>query len=831
MQTRICHYVFIPSGRSCVVSARALFTKRNGKLNASERSRNRRSSSSSSSSTTTTTTSENRSCDNSDALLLARNENRRGRSESLTTCNVAGVSSDSANAETECKKQPDQFYGPPLRGRPLPFGASASENGVNFAVHSSGASSVCLCLFTESDLQQGKVSKEVQLDPVFNRTGDVWHIFLPDIAPNLLYGYRVNGHFSPEEGTCYDAKRVLIDPYAKAVISRGTYGVLGAEGNCWPQMAGIVPDLDDEQFDWEGDFPPGLHQKDLVIYEMHIRGFTRHTSSKVEHSGTYLGLVEKLSHLKELGINAIELMPSHEFNELEYYAYNPVMGDYKMNFWGYSSINFFSPMTRYAAAGIRNCGRDAINEFKTLVREAHKLGIEVFMDVVFNHTAEGNEMGPTISFRGFDNRVYYMIAPKGEFYNYSGCGNTFNCNHPIVRRFIVDCLRYWVTEMHIDGFRFDLASIMTRASSLWDRANVYGNTKYIEGDVVTTGTPLSEPPLIDMMSNDPILCGVKLVAEAWDSGGLYQVGSFPHWGVWSEWNGQFRDAVRLFVKGTDGTVGSFAECLCGSPHLYKEGGRKPWHSINFVTAHDGFSLADLVSYNQKHNMGNGEGNHDGENHNNSWNCGEEGELVSVRVQRLRQRQLRNFVVALMVSQGVPMITMGDEYGHTKGGNNNTYCHDNPINYFRWDKLKADSDGFHRFTRLMVHFRRDTEALRLGEFPTAERLQWHGTTPNTPDWSETSRFVAFTLLDMQKKELYVAFNASHLPVMVSLPERPGFKWYPLVDTSKPSPYDFLTDDMPNRAVALAQSSSFLNAHVFPMLNYSSIVLILVPETVF
>ncbi|KAL3692101.1 hypothetical protein R1sor_005752 [Riccia sorocarpa] len=758
-----------------------------------------------------------------------------GSKRLLTVRGVTGVTSDSASSlEKNIVDQGNvnpHVCDKPQRGRPLPFGSTAMSNGVNFAVHSSGASAVSLCLYTEGDLEKGTITKEIKLKPQVNKTGDVWHIFLPEIAPNLLYGYRVDGKFSQEEGSCYDPKRILVDPYAKAVISRGLYGMLGPGGNCWPQMAGMVPPIDEEEFDWDGDSPPRIKQKDLIIYEMHVRGFTRDPSSGVEYPGTYLGLVEKLPHLKELGVNCIELMPTHEFNELEYYAYNPVLQDHKMNFWGYSTINFFSPMTRYAASGTNSCGRDAIKEFKTLVREAHKLGMEVLMDVVFNHTAEGNEMGPTVSFRGFDNRVYYMIAPKGEFYNYSGCGNTFNCNHPVVRRFIIDCLRYWVLEMHVDGFRFDLASILTRASSLWDRANVFGTSDGPEGDTVTTGTPLSEPPLVDMMSNDPVLRDVKLIAEAWDTGGLYQVGSFPHWGVWSEWNGQFRDTVRSFIKGTDGLVGLFAQCLCGSPHLYQESGRKPWHSVNFVTAHDGFTLADLVSYNEKHNEANGENNNDGESHNASWNCGEEGDTSSLPVLRLRQRQLRNFMLALMVSQGVPMMTMGDEYAHTKGGNNNSYCHDNSINYFQWQKKDTDAEGFYRFCRLLVNFRRQSDALRLGEFPTAEKLQWHGLLPNTPDWSETSRFVAFSLVDLEAKELYVAFNASHLPVVVSLPERPGFKWYPLVDTSKGAPFDFLSDDVNNRTVVLAQTANFLNANLYPMLSYSSILFLLVSEDEF
>lgn len=732
-----------------------------------------------------------------------------------------------SNTETAVVEKPLLRELQVLSGSPIPFGATARDNGVNFAVYSSNASSATLCLFSPSDLQENRVTEQIHLDPSVNKTGDVWHAFLQGRGlENMLYGYKFDGNFSPEEGHYYDSSQILLDPYAKAVISRGDYGALGPGGNCWPQMAGMIPSSDSE-FDWEGDLPLRYPQRDLIIYEMHVRGFTKHDSSKTNFPGTYLGVVEKLDHLKELGVNCIELMPSQEFNELEYYSYNSVLDDYKMNFWGYSTVNYFSPMTRYSAAGTRNCGRDAISEMKILIREAHKRGIEVIMDVVFNHTAEGNELGPVLSFRGIDNSVYYMLAPKGEFYNYSGCGNTFNCNHPVVRQFILDCLRYWVMEMHVDGFRFDLASIMTRSCSLWDAINVYGNP--IEDDPMTTGTPLSSPPLTDMISNDPILRGVKLIAEAWDTGGLYQVGSFPHWGIWSEWNGKFRDIVRQFIKGTDGFSGAFAECLCGSPNLYQEGGRKPWHSINFVCAHDGFTLADLVTYNQKHNLANGEDNNDGENHNNSWNCGQEGEFASLPVKKLRKRQMRNFFLCLMVSQGVPMISMGDEYGHTKGGNNNTYCHDNFMNYFLWDKKEESSSDFFRFCRLMTKFRRECESLGLDNFPTAERLQWHGHAPGRPDWSETSRFVAFSLVDSVKMEFYVAFNAGHLPVIVTLPERPGYHWEALVDTGKPTPYDFLTDDIPERVAAIQQYAHFLGANMYPMLSYTSIILTLAADT--
>ncbi|GLU10532.1 hypothetical protein SLE2022_273260 [Rubroshorea leprosula] len=730
-----------------------------------------------------------------------------------------------AEVETAVAEKPKVRRFQVFEGFPAPFGATVRDGGVNFAIYSANAVSASLCLVSLSDLQKESVTEQIPLDPLMNKTGDVWHVFLKGDFKDMLYGYKFDGKFSPEEGHYFDPSKILLDPYAKAVISREEFGVLDPDDNCWPQMACMVPNAEDE-FDWQGDLPLRYPQSDLIVYEMHVRGFTRHESSRTEAPGTYLGVVEKLDHLKELGVNCIELMPCHEFNELEYHSYNSVLGDYKVNFWGYSTVNYFSPMIRYSSAGIRNCGSDALNEFKLFVREAHKRGIEVLMDVVFNHTTEGNEKGPILSFRGVDNSVYYMVAPKGEFYNYSGCGNTFNCNHPVVRQFILDCLRYWVTEMHVDGFRFDLASIMTRGSSLWDSVNVYGNP--IEGDLITTGTPLSNPPLIDMISNDPVLRGVKLIAEAWDAGGLYQVGTFPHWGIWSEWNGKYRDTVRQFIKGTDRFSGAFAECLCGSPNIYQGGGRKPWNSINFVCAHDGFTLADLVTYNNKHNLANGEDNNDGESHNNSWNCGEEGEFASISVKKLRKRQMRNFFLCLMVSQGVPMIYMGDEYGHTKGGNNNTYCHDNYINYFRWDKKEEATSDFFRFCCLMTKFRRECESLGLNDFPTSERLQWHGHTPGMPDWSEASRFVAFTLIDSVKGEIYVAFNASHLPVMVTLPERPGYRWVPLVDTSKPTPYDFLSRDIPEREIAIKQYAHFLDVNLYPMLSYSSIILVLSPD---
>ena len=701
----------------------------------------------------------------------------------------------------------------PTRGNAQALGATRvrgdKDDSVNFAVFSSSATAVSLVLWTPEALAKGEITAEIELDDRVNKTGSVWHVALPKCAENVLYGYRVDGPYEPEKGHRFDRSKVLLDPCAKATVSRPRYGELGkkADGSedCWPQYAGAVPKKnkkdDREDFDWQGVTSPNRPMSDLVVYEAHVRGMTADLKTKAQ-PGTYAALVETLPYLKTLGVNAIELMPCHEFNELEYHSVNPATGEFRRNFWGYSTVNFFSPMTRYAEAGDKDCGRAAAQEFKYMVREAHRAGIEVIMDVVFNHTAEGNEEGLTLSFRGLDNRVYYMVAPEGQFYNYSGCGNTMNCNHAVVREFIVECLRYWVLEYHIDGFRFDLASILTRASSEWDRANIFGEptaeTPMLEE--VAIGTPLQDPPLIDAISNDPVLAGTKLIAEAWDAGGLYQVGSFPHFGVWSEWNGKFRDDVRNFIRGVDGYAGLFAERLCGSPELYADG-RTPAASINFVTAHDGFTLRDCVTYNEKNNIANGEENRDGEEHNQSWNCGltceDDGESCDPEICSLRDRQMRNFMVALFVAQGVPMLYMGDEYGHTKCGNNNTYCHDNWMNWVNWDEANDPlaGEGLARFVRQLTTLRKDNSAFRLPAFPTAENIQWHGHKPEVPLWEEDSRFVAFTLQDTtESPKFYVAFNAHHEPAFVKLPTPPeGQRWKLVLDTALETPFDFVSGD--------------------------------------
>jgi isoamylase/glycogen operon protein len=501
---------------------------------------------------------------------------------------------------------------------------------------------------------------------------------------------------------------------------------------------------------------------------MHTRSFTQHGSSKVNHPGTFAGILEKIPYLKKLGINAIELMPIFEFNECEIDTKNPKTQETLKNVWGYSTINFFAPMNRFSA---QSNWTGAIDEFRTLVKELHKQKIEVILDVVYNHTAEGGRKGPSFSFRGIDNAIYYMLNSDGDYLNFSGTGNTFNCNHPVVAQLIVDSLRYWVAELHVDGFRFDLASILTRSEN---------------------GTPLPSPFVVDAITNDPILANVKLIAEAWDAGGLYQVGSFPGQGQWCEWNGKFRDTVRKFIKGTDDVSGEFAWVMCGSQHIYGHD-RRPYHSINFVTAHDGYSLNDLVSYQDKHNEENGEDNRDGANDNESWNCGIEGPTDDLKILSLRNRQMRNLHTALMLAIGTPMLLMGDEYGHTRNGNNNTWCQDNELNWFLWDEWEKNQE-FVRFYELLIRFRHQHPILKRSEFLSDREVAWHGLMPLKPNWGKENRFLAYTLKNQKLKQpLYIAFNSYFEPVTITLPNPPaGKKWYRVIDTALPSPQDFLED---------------------------------------
>jgi isoamylase len=645
-------------------------------------------------------------------------------------------------------------------GEPSPLGVTKLDTGVNFAFHSSADEDVSVVLFAPGEKTP---FAHFTLDPAVNRTDQVWHIEIKKLNCTFDYGIQIG-------------KELLLDPYATCVNtshewSSPTYAERKPLGR---HQNNATP------FDWENDTPPMIPYQNLVIYEMHVRSYTLDPSSHVKNPGTFLGMIEKIPHLKELGVNAVELLPIFEFNECENPRVDPQTGKKLCNYWGYSTVNFFSLMNRYGTS----------DEFKTLVKELHKNGIEVILDVVYNHTAEGNEEGPNYSFRGLDDKSYYILGPDGEYYNYTGCGNTFNCNNPIVSDLIVDSLRYWVNEMHIDGFRFDLASILTRNEQ---------------------GHPLQDPPVVRRIAEDPLISNAKLIAEAWDAAGLYQVGNFPSYGRWAEWNGKYRDIVRKFMKGTDGNAGPFAGVVTGSQDLYNYEG-KPYFSINFITAHDGFSLRDLVSYNHKHNLANGENNQDGANDNESWNCGHEGPTNNTKILMFRQRQMKNFVVALMVSVGTPMMLMGDEYGHTNGGNNNTWCQEGPINDFLWSELDQEKELF-RFFKSMIAFRKNNPMLRRTEFLQTEDVDWHGLNPFEPDWSPASRFVAYTLKDKAKgNHIYIAFNATNIRPTVHLPPAPeNKKWYRIVDTALDAPNDYIDNPMqfqPQKVICKMEAHSSL-----------------------
>lgn len=642
-------------------------------------------------------------------------------------------------------------------GLPYPYGATPDKYGINFAIYAKNADKLSLCFFDENN--QNTSLQEIELDPIINKTGEVWHVHVKGLPSCILYGYRLVP--SDKKETAY----LLVDPYAKIVSSHSQWGQ--NQDNHYSPLGKVTTP---STFDWQGDKFPKIPPKDLIIYEMHVRGFTQDPSSDVQNPGTYLGVIEKIPYLKELGINAVELLPIHEFNETEALQVNPKTSQKLCNYWGYSTVNFFSPMSRYASQNTRD---QAIIEFKTMVRELHKAGIEVILDVVYNHTAEGNQLGPILSFRGLDPQTYFIIDGNGNYLNYSGCGNTFNANHPITRELILNSLRYWVTEMHVDGFRFDLASILTRAPN---------------------GEPVGNPPLVEAISMDPILSHTKLIAEAWDAAGLYQVGAFYPGTRWSEWNGRYRDIIRCFIKGSPNMKKSFATALCGSQDLYGWGRGAPTCSVNFITSHDGFTLADLVTYNEKHNEENGEDNRDGFDHNDSWNCGLEGHSSNKKIVSLRERQIRNFALALLISQGIPMVLMGDEYAHTRHGNNNTWCQDNELNWFLWNRLDV-RPGFNRFFRSLIHFRKNHPFLGRDTFFGEDDIIWHGITPLNADWDNDNHFIAFTIHNPDKSpNLYVAFNAGQHALTINLPP-PGKdkRWFWVVNTHNYSPEDYFDED--------------------------------------
>ena len=662
------------------------------------------------------------------------------------------------------------------RGRPQPFGATVERAGINFAVYSSCAKAVTLAIFAPGEPQP---IAEFPLDQRFNRTGNVWHAFLNGLDPGIEYGFRMHaGAASNEVATA----PVLLDPYARSVdrYSKKQETSNFASG----EWRGLIVD---QTFDWGADQPLDIPLADTIIYELHVRGFTAHPSSDVAAPGTFAGLREKIPYLRELGITAVELMPVAEFDEEGNPRCDPVTGQPLRNFWGYDPLGFFAPNAAYCAA---SAVTERIREFKELVKRFHAAGMEVILDVVFNHTGEGDASGPTVSFRGIDRDVYYMRDPRtGCDRNYSGCGNTLNCNHPVVRDFILDCLRYWVTEMHVDGFRFDLASILGRGQD---------------------GTVLANPPLLERIGADPVLAGIKLIAEAWDAAGLYQVGSFASDGRWAEWNGRYRDDLRRYVRGDAGMVPALATRLAGSADLFQAGGRAPCHSINFITCHDGFTLADLVSYNEKHNERNGEENRDGSSQNFSWNCGAEGPSSDPVIETLRLRQMKNLMALLLLSHGVPMILGGDERARTQWGNNNAYCQDNEIGWVHWEESRFSAEQLH-FTRKMIAFRRRHAALRPASFVAksgqpAVGIAWHGTRLGQPDWSEPSHSLAMQLTGVEAggglDHIYLITNSYWEPLTFELPRIANAHWLRIVDTAIEAPGDI------SDGVRLEDSSRYL-----------------------
>jgi isoamylase len=652
-------------------------------------------------------------------------------------------------------------------GSSFPLGATVAGDGVNFSVYSKNASKVELLFFDSSDA--GKPSRVITLDRQRHRTYHYWHAIVPRTGPGQLYGYRVHGPFDPARGLRFDPQKVLLDPYGRAVAVPSDYDRNAASrpgDNAAQAMKNAV--AAPSAYDWEGDQPLRHPYAATVIYEMHLAGFTRHPNSGVaaHKRGTYAGLIERIPYLQDLGITAVELLPVFQFDPQD-------CPPGRVNYWGYCPVSFFAPHLAYSS---RRDPLAAVDEFRDMVKALHRTGIEVILDVVYNHTAEGNHEGPTLCFRGLENSAYYTLEPdRAKYANYTGTGNTLNANHPVVRRLIVDSLRYWVAEMHVDGFRFDLASILSRDES---------------------GHPLATPPVLWDIESDPTLAGTKLIAEAWDAGGLYQVGSFVG-DSWREWNGRFRDDVRRFLRGDDGMVSALATRLLASPDLYAHKEREPEQSINFVTCHDGFTLNDLVSYNEKHNDANGEHNRDGANDNYSWNCGTEGLSNDPEIEQLRDRQVKNFLAVNLLAIGTPMLLAGDEIRRTQQGNNNAYCQDNEISWFDWSLAERHA-GLRRFVKLLLACRldpgRDTEdrGATLAQFLGDTRLQWHGVKLDGPDWSPHSHTLAATMRGPRLGAiLHLMLNAYWEPLDFELPPAPPEcqgPWRRWVDTSRESPTD-------------------------------------------
>ena len=653
------------------------------------------------------------------------------------------------------------------RSRSAPLGAEISRDGVNFSIYSRSASGIELVFFDRDD--DALPSRVIRLDPAANRTGPYWHSFVPGLTPGQLYGYRVQGYFDPENGMRFDGDKVLLDPYGKGVAVPSNYSREAASvkgDNAATSMKSIV--VDSAAYDWEGDAPLGRPASRTIIYEMHVRGFTRHSSSGLSEKtcGTYAGVIEKIPYLQQLGITAVELLPVFQFD-------SQAAPSGLVNYWGYAPISFFAPHQAYSS---RQDPLGPLFEFRDMVKALHRAGIEIILDVVFNHTAENDHLGPTLSFRGLENSTYYILQKdRSRYADYGGTGNTLNVNHPVVRRMITDSLHYWVQEMHVDGFRFDLAPILERDMS---------------------GNLSRHAPLLWDIDSDPRLAGTKLIAEAWDPSGQYQVGSFLG-DSWMEWNGRFRDDVRSFFRGENNSVGPLADRLLGSPEIYGHKEREAEASVNFVTCHDGFTLNDLVSYNQKHNEANKECNRDGTDDNRSYNCGVEGPTSDAAVEKLRNRQVKNLLAVNVLSLGLPMISMGDEVRRTQQGNNNAYCQDNEISWFDWS-LTAKHADVHRYVRLLTAARlmRDLDpnrrSLTLHQLLQTEERVWHGVKLQQPDWSFNSHSLAYSAASPEGTlRFYLILNAYWEALEFELPHTASeARWRRWIDSSLNSPDDIV-----------------------------------------
>lgn len=682
-------------------------------------------------------------------------------------------------------------------GTPAPLGARMTPDGVNFSIFSRHADSITLCLYGTS--RDSAPAASFTLDPRLNKTGDIWHCCIRGAGPGTLYLWRADGPYNPGSGHRFNHNKALVDPYALALTGDYPLNYIAAYGYdpaselldlsfSATRNDGTMPKavVVDQNFDWQGDRPLNYPLRNCVIYETHVRGLTMHPSSGVSNPGTFRGIVEMIPYFRRLGITSLELLPVQEFDEFENFRHNPTTGERLRNYWGYSTISFFAPKCSYSSD---RSMFGQVGEFKYMVRELHKAGIEVILDIVFNHTAEGNELGPTINFRGLDNAIYYMLDEDRRYYqNFSGCGNTLNCNHPVMRSLIMDCLHYWVCDMHVDGFRFDLGSILGRDSK---------------------GRMLENAPVVEHIAEDPVLRDTKIIAEAWDAGGAYQVGWFSA-NRWAEWNDRFRDDVRRFWRCDTGMASALATRIAGSSDLYQRMDRKPFHSVNFITAHDGFTMNDLVSYARKHNEANGENNRDGNDSNLSFNFGTEGPAPGSLIEQLRSRQVKNYFASLLLSAGTPMILGGDEFRRTQKGNNNAYCQDNDISWHDWTFLERHAD-VHRFVAELIAFRRRHHALRRLDFfrgidngsNSIPDISWYDETGRTPDWSRLDLRIA-ALIDGDKDDccdeiddahIYLAFNGSAEAAVFTIPVlKESFQWRLALDTALPSPSDIAEPGM-------------------------------------